>query len=242
MKLKRKNLVGQIVNGWLLLEELPFDPPDEWSHQRKYANRRFVARNVESGYVMESTLTNIRNKRSKTGSRRIEVDLTGRTIGVYKVLGKDEQAGRNMWKVFDSRIDKELTISKTKLQAHHNYILRTGRIRHLGRSADADLNSKQLYSTWQFIKQATMNTSHRGYKHYGAKGIRMCHGWKQRFDAFRYDIMHEVGEKPTKNHVLWPINDALVMAPGNVQWLERSKSDMPFSTETDTIPERVIYH
>jgi len=231
---RRKDLVGQIVNGWLLLEELPFDPPEDWSHQRKYNNRRFIARHQETGYELESTLTNIRNRRSSGPPRRQGKrggDLTGRKIGVYQVIGPDEEAGPGMWKVCDTRTGHEMTKTRHGLLSHYNYILRTGRIRHLARSKDADFSVRQMYSAWQNLKQSTTNKSHRGYRYYGAYGVRMCHTWKLRFEAFRTDVLHEVGERPSKQHCLWPINIAFVMGPRNVQWVKRTDPKVPVAIQ-----------
>jgi hypothetical protein len=47
------------------------------------------------------------------------------------------------------------------------------------------LTKSRLYTIWSCIKRRCFNVNDVGYKKYGAKGITMCHEWKNDFITFR---------------------------------------------------------
>lgn len=46
------------------------------------------------------------------------------------------------------------------------------------------LRGHPLYSVWNGMKNRCYNKSHKGYKHYGGRGISICHHWRTDFSAF----------------------------------------------------------
>ncbi len=54
--------------------------------------------------------------------------------------------------------------------------------------------------------------SHRQFKDYGGRGIRVCERWRDRYEAFLADM----GRKPSPLHTIdrWPNNDG-DYEPGN---------------------------
>lgn len=42
-----------------------------------------------------------------------------------------------------------------------------------------------LYNTWRGMKDRCMNPSHKSYKYYGEKGVKICLEWQKSFENFR---------------------------------------------------------
>jgi hypothetical protein len=59
------------------------------------------------------------------------------------------------------------------------------------------------YNSWTHIKGRCCNPRDRGWKNYGARGIRMCAGWSQSFIPFDKAI----GQRPSEKHSLDRINN-----------------------------------
>lgn len=52
------------------------------------------------------------------------------------------------------------------------------------------------YKAWHNIKQRCENPRERSFRNYGARGVYICDGWRERFDAFLADV----GRRPTDGH------------------------------------------
>lgn len=48
--------------------------------------------------------------------------------------------------------------------------------------------SGEVYGVWQAMKRRCNNTATRGYRYYGARGIRVCARWSESYEAFRDDM------------------------------------------------------
>lgn len=45
------------------------------------------------------------------------------------------------------------------------------------------MDGTRLYKTWDRMKQRCLNPNNSKYKHYGGRGIKICHEWNE-FSAF----------------------------------------------------------
>lgn len=77
----------------------------------------------------------------------------------------------------------------------------------------------KIYVSWLGIKQRCHNPSNKDYKHYGARGIKVCDEWRESFDAYK-DYM---GEPPTSKHSVDRINNDGNYEPGNVRWASQQE-------------------
>jgi hypothetical protein len=76
------------------------------------------------------------------------------------------------------------------------------------------------YVAWCSMKQRCVDPNHKGWIHYGGRGIKVCPEWISDFPAF----LAHVGQKPSPGHVLDRIDNDGNYEPGNVRWSNRSVS------------------
>lgn len=76
----------------------------------------------------------------------------------------------------------------------------------------------KLYKIWAGIKQRCNNPNQPSYKHYGARGIKMCEEWSKSFDKF-YIWAKENGYKEKLS--IDRINVDKGYSPENCRWTDR---------------------
>lgn len=76
------------------------------------------------------------------------------------------------------------------------------------------------WKCWSDIKQRCLNSDHKFFEYYGARGITISDLWKDDFAAF----LAHVGPRPTPKHTIdrYPNNDGNY-EPGNVRWATRKE-------------------
>jgi len=76
------------------------------------------------------------------------------------------------------------------------------------------LSKTPEYHCWQQIKARCLNPNHRMFPHYGGRGILIAPEWEHDFPAF----LDHVELRPSTDHSLDRVNNALGYVPGNVKW------------------------
>ena len=230
---QKKDLVGNLVNGWVLLEEVDREFPDDWSAQRKHNARIFRAKNQKTDEEITTTISCIRNRRDGVNRRVSAKEYSvGDILGHYKVLKIIETMA--LYEVVDQRTNEICLKKRQNLLNHMNYLRHPGRKFHYVRGRDSKFEDRQIYSTWQNTKQSCMNPNHRQYPNFGGRGLSMCPEWASNFKKFREDIISEVGYKKSSRSMLWVIDEP-VFKPGNVRWIERSRMNQKITDQIEAM-------
>lgn len=79
---------------------------------------------------------------------------------------------------------------------------------------------KREYGIWQMMRRRCNNPTHRHYKYYGGRGIKVFPEWDDLETGFEKWLAY-VGPAPTKEHTIdrFPDNDGTTgYFPGNIRW------------------------
>lgn len=86
-----------------------------------------------------------------------------------------------------------------------------------------DLSGTRLYSVWRDMKQRCLNPNNRIYKHYGARGIKVCDAWSSDFKVF-YDWATDSGYQEGLS--IDRIDNDGNYEPSNCRWVTKSIQNM----------------
>ena len=70
------------------------------------------------------------------------------------------------------------------------------------------------YKAWGHMIERCVNPKCKSWKNYGARGIIVCHAWRNDYRTF----LRDVGRRPTPKHSIERINNDGNYEPGNVRW------------------------
>lgn len=74
---------------------------------------------------------------------------------------------------------------------------------------------RRAYQSWWNARSRTSKPTHRDWKYYGAKGVRMAPYWEVSFETFLTDA----GLPPSLRHTLDRIDNAKGYERGNTRWV-----------------------
>jgi hypothetical protein len=81
-----------------------------------------------------------------------------------------------------------------------------------------------LYKIWGHMIPRCEDPADRAYKDYGGRGIKVCAGWHD-FRVFAVDVLHEIGDRPSRGYSFDRKDNDGDYEPGNVRWATRSEQN-----------------
>jgi hypothetical protein len=83
------------------------------------------------------------------------------------------------------------------------------------------LSKTPEYGAWRNMVRRCTHPGHPNYADYGGRGIVVCASWRESFSAF----LAEVGSRPSADHEIDRVDNALGYEPGNVRWATRTEQN-----------------
>lgn len=161
---------------------------------------------------------------------RKTIDLTGKVFGNWTVLGRDyenDKLGKIMWFCQCSCGNVRSVIGQA-LRNGTSTQCRDCWKKEDKHTADSRrrINGKptKTYNTWDAIIHRCYYPSQSSYKHYGARGIKMCDEWKNDYFAF-YDYVSSLDRFGEPGMTLDRIDNEKGYEPGNVRWATRAQQN-----------------
>ena len=79
------------------------------------------------------------------------------------------------------------------------------------------ITEKRLREIWRSMKKRCQNPKAKDFRHYGARGIRVCQEW-QDFDSFKaWSLQHGYDDTKTLDRM----NNNVGYSPTNCRWISR---------------------
>lgn len=78
-----------------------------------------------------------------------------------------------------------------------------------------------IYDAWAGMMSRCFNVSDKGYKNYGARGIRVYSDWIESPAG----LFQHIGPRPSRNHSIDRVDNDGDYAPGNLRWATRPQQN-----------------
>lgn len=78
------------------------------------------------------------------------------------------------------------------------------------------------HRAWLYMRRRCYQRTHRSYKNYGGRGIRVCKRWLNNFNNFFADV----GPAPSRKHSIDRMRNNEDYKPSNVRWATRKQQDL----------------
>lgn len=143
----------------------------------------------------------------------IEQDGFKKASGGYKIA---------MWKcICDCQLnmpeDQRNYVKVSGIDLRSGHVKSCGCLKYKSSTKTHGLSHTPFYNVWVMMRQRCNNLNNKDYKHYGARGIKVCERWNS-FDNF-FDDMHG-GYKPGLE--LDRIDNSGDYCKENCRWTDRS--------------------
>lgn len=172
-------------------------------------------------------------------------DLTGMRFGRLEVLRESTLKGKHkMWLCLCEcgNTTEVLGLNLKRGNTKSCGCLRKELGREIGKRSTHGLSGTRLFEIWHGMKQRCHNKNSANYKHYGARGIKVCDEWKSDFKAF-YEWAMANGYSDELSIDRIDVNKGY--QPNNCRWVnnktqcnnKRSNRLISFDGETMTVTQ-----
>lgn len=200
---KRRSYEGEIINGWLILDEINLDQSELKPNQRN-RNRLFKVQCSRTGEILERKMSQMRMCAPTLLSEKPSFkDLTGLVINDWEILSLENDRLTiqsdpciTLWKV-RSLLTGEIKSIESPL--HRLPRLSHSPTNHNFRSSKATKQQKQTYSYWRRLISSISNPEFESYCNVGALGYTFDPSWIQ-FESFLKDLNETIGLNPDPEH------------------------------------------
>ncbi len=88
------------------------------------------------------------------------------------------------------------------------------------------MSSHELYPTFNAMKNRCNRQTHSEYKHYGAKGVKVCDRWMEIMPQGFLNFLADMGERPSKQHSIDRIDFLGNYEPSNCRWATKLEQNI----------------
>lgn len=146
--------------------------------------------------------------------------LVGEVFGRLTVVSQAESANRRRrWVCKCECGNRAVLISGDLISGHTQSCGCLGKERRLAANRTHGKKRTKEYRAWRNMKSRCLLPSDPAYKHYGGRGIKVCHEWATSFEKFVSDI----GLAPSRLHSIDRINVDGDYEPKNCRWSTKAE-------------------